>query len=76
MRILVTVEYHPELEGEFEPYVARVPEYPELQGYGSTPEAAKQDALAFLAEHLGHDVKVLREDVALELAEIYSVGTP
>jgi hypothetical protein len=31
------VEYHPELEGEHEPYVARLLDYPELQGYGFTP---------------------------------------
>jgi hypothetical protein len=75
MRITMTVEYHPELEGEFEPYIARVLEYPELQGYGSTSEAAKQDALAFLAEHLGHETKVLREEAAVELAEPQPAGT-
>lgn len=68
MKVRINVEYHPEYEGEFEPYVAKILEYPELQGYGSTAEEAIQDALGFLEDHLGKRLKVVREEVALELA--------
>ena len=68
MKLKVLVEYHPELEGEHEPYVARILDYPELQGYGFTPEEALQDALAFLEEHLGRPLKVIREEVQVDVA--------
>jgi predicted RNase H-like HicB family nuclease len=68
MKVRIEVDYHPELENEFAPYVARVLNYPELQGYGQTPEEAVLDAKAFLEEHLGKPIKVLREELAVELA--------
>ncbi|CAN5564941.1 hypothetical protein BH24DEI1_BH24DEI1_09640 [soil metagenome] len=68
MKINLEVTYHPEYEGKFEPYLARVLDYPELQGYGMSPEEEIGDALAFLEGHLGRKLQVLREDVQLELA--------
>jgi predicted RNase H-like HicB family nuclease len=67
MRVKIEVDYHPEVGAEFAPYVARVIDYPELQGYGQTPEEAVLDAKAFLEEHLGKPIKVLREELAVEL---------
>jgi len=37
-------------------------------GYGNAPEEAINDVLGFLEEHLGKNFKVVREEVALELA--------
>ncbi|TBH21511.1 hypothetical protein [Thermus thermamylovorans] len=68
MKLKVEVEYHPELEGTHEPHVARLLDYPELQGYGHTPEEAVQDALSFLEEHLGRPLRVLRQEAELEVA--------
>ncbi len=68
MKVNLEVKYHPEYEGEHEPYIACILDYPELMGYGNTPEEAINDALGFLEEHLGKSLKVVREDVALELA--------
>ena len=55
MKVRIEVDYHPELEAEFAPYV-------------QTPEEAVLDAKAFLEEHLGKPIKVLREELAVELA--------
>jgi hypothetical protein len=68
MRLRVLVEYLPELEGEHEPYVARLLDYPELQGYGFTPGEAIQDALGFLEEHLGRSLRIIREEFQVDVA--------
>jgi hypothetical protein len=68
MRLRVLVEYHPELEGEHEPYVARLLDYPELQGYGFTPGEAIQDALGFLEEYLGRPLRIIREEIQVDVA--------
>ena len=68
MKIRLEVEYHQEYVGEFEPYIARILDYPELMGYGNSPEEAINNALAFLEEHLGKSFKIVGEEVQLELA--------
>lgn len=68
MKIRLVVEYHQEYGGEFEPYIARILDYPELMGYGHSPEKAINDALAFLEEHPGKSFKIVHEEVQLEFA--------
>lgn len=67
MKLRISVDYHPEYIGEFEPYIAKILEYPELQGYGDPPDKAIEDGLGFPEEHLGKALKILREEIALEL---------
>ena len=64
MKVRLEVEYHPKYEGHFEAYVARILDYPELPGYGNSPQEAIKDALAVL-DDLGKSFKVVREDVAI-----------
>jgi hypothetical protein len=68
MRLRVLVEYHPELEGEHEPDGARRGDDPARQGSGFAPGAALPDALGFLEEHLGRPLRIIREEVQVDVA--------
>lgn len=68
MKIRLEVEYCAEYVGVFKHYIARILDYPELIGYGDSPEEAISDALAFLEEHLGKSFLIVREEIQLELA--------